>query len=70
MNFITLDFETATSQRHSPGQNGFNIYIHGTTPKDTDDKPEFNEIWPDLRPLLENQFLNMSGAQSPAIITC
>jgi DNA polymerase III subunit epsilon len=83
MDFITLDFETATSQRHSPCEigltfvknnqiietktwlikpinneyDGFNIYIHGITPKDTADKPEFNEIWPELRPLIENQFL-------------
>lgn len=83
MDFITIDFETATSQRHSPCEvgltfvknnqvvetkswlikpinneyDGFNIYIHGITPKDTADKPEFNEIWTELRPLIENQFL-------------
>lgn len=83
MDFITIDFETATSQRHSPCEigltfvknnqivetkswlvkpinneyDGFNIYLHGITPKDTADKPEFNEIWTELRPLIENQFL-------------
>ena len=83
MDFITLDFETATSQRHSPCEIGltfvknsqiietktwlikpikkeyvgFNIYIHGITPKNTADKPEFNEIWTELKPLIENQFL-------------
>ncbi|HNX43333.1 MAG TPA: exonuclease domain-containing protein [Bacteroidales bacterium] len=83
MDFITLDFETATSQRHSPCEigltfiknsqivetktwlikpinneyDGFNIFIHGITPKDTADKPEFNIIWTELRPLIENQFL-------------
>ena len=83
MDFITLDFETATSQRHSPCEvgltfvknnqivdtktwlikpinneyDGFNIYIHGITPKDTADKPEFNELWSELRPIIENQFL-------------
>lgn len=83
MDFITIDFETATSQRHSPCEIGltfvkenqivetkswliqpidneydeFNIYIHGITPKDTADKPEFNEIWTEIKPLVENQFL-------------
>jgi DNA polymerase-3 subunit epsilon len=83
MDFITLDFETATSQRHSPCEIGltfvrnnqivdtisclikpfnneydsFNIFIHGITPKDTHDKPEFNEIWSEIRPLLENKFI-------------
>ena len=83
MDFITIDFETATSERHSPCEigltfvkdnkivetkswlikpidneyDGFNIYIHGITPEDTADKPEFHEIWPEIRPLIENQFL-------------
>jgi DNA polymerase-3 subunit epsilon len=83
MDFITIDFETATSQRHSPCEIGltfvkgnqiietkswlikptnneydsFNIYIHGITPEDTADKPEFNEIWNEIKPLIENQFL-------------
>lgn len=83
MDFITIDFETATSQRHSPCEigltfvkgnqivetkswliqpinneyDGFNIYIHGITPKDTVDKPEFNVIWNEIKPLIENQFL-------------
>ncbi len=83
MDFITIDFETATSQRHSPCEigltfvkgnqivetkswliqptnneyDGFNIYIHGITPEDTADKPEFNEIWNEIKPLVENQFL-------------
>lgn len=83
MDFITLDFETATSQRNSPCEigltfikenqiietkswliqpinneyDGFNIYIHGITPKDTADKPEFNDIWNEIKPLVENQFL-------------
>ena len=79
MDFITIDFETATSQRHSPCEigltfvkgnqivetkswliqpinneyDGFNIYIHGITPKDTVDKPEFNVIWNEIKPLIE-----------------
>ncbi len=83
MDFITIDFETATSQRHSPCEigltfvknrqivetkswlikpidndyDGFNIYIHGITPDDTANKPEFNEIWSEIKPLIENQFL-------------
>ena len=83
MDFITIDFETATSQRHSPCEVGltfvkenriietrtwliqptkneydkFNIYIHGITPEETALKPEFNEIWSEIKPLIENQFL-------------
>jgi DNA polymerase III subunit epsilon len=83
MDFLTIDFETATSQRHSPCEigltfvkgnqivdtkswliqpinneyDGFNIYVHGITPEDTADKPEFNEIWKEIKPLVENQFL-------------
>jgi len=83
MDFITIDFETATSQRYSPCEIGltfvkgnkivetkswlikpinnkydaFNIYIHDITPKDTIDKPEFNVIWNEIGPLIENQFL-------------
>lgn len=83
MDFITIDFETATSQRHSPCEigltfvkenqiietkswlirpinneyDGFNIYIHGITPKETENKPEFDVIWNEIKPLIENQFL-------------
>lgn len=83
MDFITIDFETATSQRHSPCEIGltfvkenqivetkswliqpidneyedFNIYVHGITPENTADKPEFNVIWDEIKPLIENQFL-------------
>lgn len=83
MDFITLDFETATSQRHSPCEIGltfvrnneivdtkswlikpinneydsFNILIHGIKPEDTHNSPEFNEIWSEIRPLLENSFI-------------
>lgn len=83
MDFITIDFETATSHRHSPCEvgltfvknnqivetkswlikpinnkyNEYNIFIHGITPDDTANKPEFNEIWLELKPLIENQFI-------------
>ena len=83
MNFITLDFETATAQRDSPCEIGltfvqsgrivetkswlikpmydefdyFNILIHGIKPEDVADKPEFNELWKEIKPLVENQFL-------------
>jgi DNA polymerase-3 subunit epsilon len=83
MDFVTIDFETATSQRHSPCEigltfvkgnqiietkswliqpinneyDGFNIYIHGITPYETANKPKFNEIWDEIKPLIENQFL-------------
>lgn len=83
MDFITIDFETATSQRDSPceigltfvedGQiretkswlikpmyekfNYFNILIHGIRPEHVADKPEFDELWNEIQPLIENKFL-------------
>ena len=33
---------------------GFNIGIHGITPEDVENEPEFPEIWPDLKPFLES----------------
>lgn len=83
MDFITLDFETATSQRDSPCEIGltfvqggqivetkswlikplydefdyFNILIHGIRPEHVADKPEFNELWAEIKPLVENKFL-------------
>lgn len=83
MNFITIDFETATAQRNSPCEIGltfvenfeikeskswlikpinnkfdsFNIMIHGITPKEVENEPEFNEIWKEIKPLIEYKFL-------------
>ncbi|MBS1776390.1 MAG: DNA polymerase III [Bacteroidetes bacterium] len=83
MDFITIDFETATSDRDSPCEIGltfvkdrkiietkswlikpmyeqfdyFNILIHGIRPEHVADKPEFNELWTEIKPLVENQFL-------------
>lgn len=83
MEFITIDFETATSQRDSPCEIGltfvrngqiidtkswlikpmydefdyFNISIHGIRPEHVADKPEFNELWSEIKPLVENKFL-------------
>lgn len=83
MNFITIDFETATSQRDSPCEVGltfvengqivdtkswlikpmdnefdyFNTLIHGITPEDVENKSEFNELWTEIKPLIENKFL-------------
>ncbi|MGK0414584.1 MAG: DNA polymerase-3 subunit epsilon [Polaribacter sp.] len=83
MDFITIDFETATAQRDSPCEIGltfvenfeivkskswlikpmydefdyFNILIHGIRPEHVADKPEFNELWPEIKPLIENKFL-------------
>jgi DNA polymerase-3 subunit epsilon len=83
MDFITIDFETATSQRDSPCEIGltfvkngqivetkswlikpryedfdyFNIFIHGIKPEHVADKPEFNELWTEIKPLIKNQFL-------------
>lgn len=83
MNFITIDFETASSARNSPCEIGltfvkdnqiadtkswlikpinnhfdyFNTLIHGIKPEDVKNKPEFNELWEEIQPLIENQFL-------------
>jgi len=84
MNFITIDFETATAERNSPCEigltfvennqiidvkswlikpecypdfDGFNISIHGITPQDVKDSPEFNELWIEILPLINNKFL-------------
>ncbi len=83
MDFITIDFETANSQRDSPCEIGltfvkggqivetkswlikphyddfdhFNILIHGIRPEHVADKPKFNELWTEIKPLIENKFL-------------
>lgn len=83
MDFITIDFETATAQRDSPCELGltfvrdgciqetkswlirpmyedfdyFNILIHGIRPEHVLDEPEFDVLWEDVRPLIENKFL-------------
>lgn len=83
MDFITIDFETATSDRNSPCEIGltfvenfeikeskswlikpiydefdyFNIGIHGIRPKDVKNEPEFDELWKEIKPLIENKFL-------------
>ena len=31
----------------------FNIWIHGITPKDTKNKPEFSDLWNEIRPLID-----------------
>lgn len=83
MDFITIDFETATAQRDSPCEIGltfvqsgqivetkswlikpryaefdyFNILIHGIRPEHVADKPEFDALWTEILPLVENKFL-------------
>ncbi len=83
MNFITIDFETATFERDSACEIGltfvedfeivkteswliqppnntifsFNTSVHGITAEMTAGEPTFEELWPELKPLLENQFL-------------
>lgn len=37
--------------------NYFNILLHGIRPEHVEDKPEFNELWSEIKPLIENQFL-------------
>lgn len=84
MDFITIDFETATPDRDSPCEigltfvegneikdvkswlikpsyypnfNNFNMSIHGIKPKDVEDAPEFRDLWTEIQPLIEGQFL-------------
>ncbi len=83
MDFITIDFETATADRDSPCEIGltfvkdnqivdtkswlikpmydqfdyFNILIHGIRPEHVANEPEFNILWQEIKPLIENQFL-------------
>ena len=83
MDFITIDFETATSERCSPCEIGltsvendeiqfskswlirpkdnvyddFNVLIHGIYSKMTENEPEFDVIWKEILPLVENKFL-------------
>ena len=37
--------------------NSFNISIHGIKPSDVADKPEFDVLWNEIKPLIENKFL-------------
>lgn len=37
--------------------NYLNIQIHGITPNDVRDKPNFSQIWQELRPCLENKIV-------------
>jgi DNA polymerase-3 subunit epsilon len=81
MDFIALDFETATDERSSICETGltfvkndkitgtlswlvkpkdnrydfFNMMIHGIRPEDTVDKPTFDELWKEIRPLLDGK---------------
>lgn len=84
MNFISIDFETATPDRDSPCEigltfvndwkivdtrswlikpfyypyfNSFNVFIHGIEPQDVANEPEFDVIWEEIKPLINNQFL-------------
>lgn len=83
MDFVTIDFETATSDKDSPCEIGltfvennqiidtkswlikpmygefdyFNMLIHGIRPEHVADKPEFNQLWVEIKPLIENKFL-------------
>lgn len=37
--------------------NPFNIQIHGITPNDVVNSPEFIDVWPEIEPLINNRFL-------------
>ncbi len=82
INFVAIDFETATSERSSVCEIGlsfvengkiidtrswfvkpednlydeFNILIHGITPEDTKNSPEFFVVWKEILPLIHGKF--------------
>jgi DNA polymerase-3 subunit epsilon len=88
MNFVALDFETATDERSSICEAGltfvengkitrtlswlvkpkdneydfFNIMIHGIKPEDTADKPAFDKLWKEIRPLLDGKTVTAHNA--------
>lgn len=83
MDFVTIDFETASSAPNSPCEIGltfvrngiiqgtysklirppgnrydyWNIKVHGIKPEETQYQPSFGDIWPELQPMLEGQFI-------------
>lgn len=84
MDFVTIDFETATADRSTPCEIGltfvennqiiktmswlikphcypvfdyFNVLIHGISPDMVTNAPEFNNIWNEIHPLIENKLL-------------
>ncbi len=82
LNFIAIDFETATALRSSVCEvgicvvrngevaetrswlvqpednryNPFNIHIHGITPEDTWNAPQFDEVWEEIERLYLDEF--------------
>ncbi len=82
LNFIAIDFETATSDRSSICEIGicvvrggevaetrswlvrpehnrysyFNIRVHGITPADTCDAPQFDQVWEEIERLYLDEF--------------
>lgn len=88
VNFVAIDFETATSKHASiceagicvvkdgkivetqswlvrPEDNAYaywNIKIHGIRPDDTEDAPEFPEVWEKI-PVLSRGLPGLGGAQ-------
>ncbi len=83
MDFVTLDFETATSDRASACEIGltkvkndqiletrswlirprkldfnfYNILIHGIRPEHVKFEPEFDDLWEEIFPWLDQQFI-------------
>lgn len=83
MEFVTLDFETANRNRHSPCEIGltfvaegkvvetkswlirprslefdyFNVLLHGIQADMVADQPEFDEIWDEIKPLVDGRLL-------------
>ena len=95
MDFIAIDFETATSDRNSPCEIGLtfvenweiketrswlikpkcypyfnpvNISIHGIRPEHVVNEPEFDEIWHEIKPFLEQKLLIAHNASYDFIV--
>jgi len=96
LNFIAIDFETATSQRASicevgicvvrsgeiaetrswlvrPEHNRYqywNIRCHGITPEDTEDAPDFPQVWEEIERTYLNEFDTFVAHNAPFDRSC
>lgn len=96
MDFVAIDFETATSVRTSACSigicevldnriaarrstlirpvpfefNEYNIKIHGITPDMVIDRPDFAELWPLIKPILDGKLVIAHNASFDINVLC
>ena len=96
LNFIAIDFETATALRSSVCEIGicvvrngvveetrswlvrpednrysyFNIQVHGITPDDTCDAPQFDQVWEEIERLYLDEFDTFVAHNMPFDRSC